>query len=1357
MSTMIGTGTLQMQNIAINSNDIYKNAPTAADIGKIMSYFASEVFNVAGRNTTFKTTITDKNAIDVNNITPEPANVTENADGSVTLEWSVDRISIEDVNSITLPISITNSEDGFAELVQNTSCVYYDRDGKPHIIYIEDVILPVSRYAESGSWSVIFDNEKNNINWSHIYWNGKRCGDGTISVTAAASDDGINFGEAVSVNNYEDISGLCGRYVKLDVTMTASTDGKTLDENSTLTLENLAAGEYVFRFTAEDIKGFASECEKTVIVTSADTEDKRLTAEIEPFVEYGETAVLTVKISDEINADTLKVTLDGEEISLTNELTYEFNAEKLFEHKFVITAQTNDGEALEKEAPVYVMDSVCPTMTITYDKPDGYYEGDDIIATIVAEDNVGIKRIEYTYDGVEYPIDENGKVTIPKIHVDDHVVVANAWDTFGNCITLTGAFIVTYDDATGETIITTEDDVDSEELICKIYSPKDGQTITAPTSIVGTAAGTEFKSYKLEYAPVGSYKYTLLKEGTEAVNANLLGKLDTTMLNNGLYNIRLTAYSEKKNIQTEIVVSVEGNMKIGNFSMSFQDMDVNVVGMPLTVIRTYDSRNRDTSGDFGYGWDMTTSGLKLTESCTMGLGWKTVVNKGGIWGNTYSVDETRAHIVTVNYGNGKTDKFRASVKLPNNMYRPSFGVSLVFKAENGTTSKLETIDGEELIYDSNCLITEDIDVYRVSRYRLTTKDGTVYIISTSRGVESITEPNGTKITFSKSGITHSDGKGIVFNRDSSDRITSIVSPTGKTVTYTYDGNGDLAAVTDVSGETTRFEYENHYLTNIIDPRGVNVSRNIYDDDGRLIKTIDADGNEIKYDHDVDGREERITDRNGNTTLYIYDQYGNILSQTDPNGNTVTNTYDSNGNPASKTDALGNTTNYNYDGSGNMLSMTDAEGHTVNNSYNSKGQLTSINAMGINAMTVQYDSKGNTTSTTDALGNDINYSYDGKGQLTSVTDEIGTYMNMTYDGSGNVISATNGAGTTAQFTYDADGNCTSKTLTYTSDGVMKTVTEQYFYDAAGNLIKIIDSDGNITTTDYNSMGKVSSATDEKGRTTTYDYDDFGNLTKINYPDGTTETFTYDREGNNLTATDRMGRTVTMTYDKVGNLLSKTYPNGAVTTYTYDANYNLISETSASGGTTTYEYDKIGRNTAIIDALGNRTAFGYNAKSQLESMTDPMGRVYTYVYDDNGNRVKTVYPDGSSVSSAYDARGRVTSQTDQHGYTTRYSYDGGDNLTSVTDVLGNITRYAYDEVGNLVSVTDANGNTTTYAYDDFGRVIKTTNALGNSAYTTYDESGNVLTSTDYARNTTTYTYDDLDRVKLSISLDTFPPKF
>lgn len=1137
------------------------------------------------------------------------------------------------------------------------------------------------------------------------------------------------------------------------ITLTAEVNGNaiSLDENGMFEMQNLAAGDYVFVITAEDAKGFVSTTEKTITVLKKDISETRLSASIAGIVEYGETTVLTITATEKIDKSTIKAMLNGESITLNSDLTYDFKAEKLFKNIFTITAKTTDGEELSLEISTQVVDTVLPTLTVTFDK-DTYKANENITAHVEAADNCGIKRVEFTFDGVEYPIDENGYVMVPSIVVEPHAAVVRVWDTFGNCVTSVTAFIVVTVD--GETIVSETGDENTNTLTGIIYTPADGKTITAPTTIVGTADGTDFVKYRLDYAPASGGAYTVIKESTEPINASVLGEIDPTLLRNGLYRIRLTVFGASGSKTTDIVVSVEGNMKVGNFSIAFQDMDVNVAGLPLTVIRSYDSRDRNKSGDFGYGWNMSTAGVTLTESCTLGKHWTQIKQSGAFGITSYAMKETRSHIITINWGNGQTEKFKVTTNpSTSTLYPIQYGISYVFTAQDGSKSKLQALnDSSDLLYENGEIYSlSSFDVSNPTRYRLTKQDGTIYIIHKTNGVESITDPNGNKITFTKNGITHSDGKNVTFNRDSNGRITSIVSPTGKTVTYTYDANGDLASVTDVIGETTRFEYENHYLTNIIDSRGVRVSRNIYDDSGRLIKTIDADGNEIKYDHDIRGREERITDRNGNVTRYIYDSEGNILSETDPMGNTVKNTYDSNGNLKTKTDAMGNATSYNYDASGNLLGMTDAQGNTVSNSYSTKGQLTSIKAMGVNALSVTYDSYGNISSTTDALGNDINYSYDGKGKLTSVTDEIGAYMNMTYDSKGNVVSATNGAGVAVQFTYDDDGNCLSKTLSRTTDSGVQTITEHYEYDAAGNLIKIIDSDGNITATEYNSIGKIASATDEKGRKTAYDYDDFGNLIKITYSDGTTEAFTYDREGNNLTATDRMGRMVTMAYDKVGNLVSKIYPNGSKVSYAYDANYNLISVTSASGSTTQYEYDKIGRNTAVIDALGNRTSYVYNSHSQLESMTDAKGNTYTYSYDLNGNRVKTTYPDGTTVSSAYDARGRLTAQTDQNGYTTSYAYDGADRLTSVTDALGNVTSYTYDEVGNLTSVTDANGNITRYSYDDFGRVVKTTNALGQTATFTYDINGNILTATDYAGKLTTYTYDALDRISSKTTAD------
>ncbi len=47
----------------------------------------------------------------------------------------------------------------------------------------------------------------------------------------------------------------------------------------------------------------------------------------------------------------------------------------------------------------------------------------------------------------------------------------------------------------------------------------------------------------------------------------------------------------------------------------------------------------------------------------------------------------------------------------------------------------------------------------------------------------------------------------------------------------YDPHGNLSKVTDPNGNVSRFKYApNHYLTEIIDPRGVCAVRTEYDDD-----------------------------------------------------------------------------------------------------------------------------------------------------------------------------------------------------------------------------------------------------------------------------------------------------------------------------------------------------------------------------------------------------------------------------------------------------------------------------------------------------------------------------------------------
>src|SRR5690606_10043104 len=229
-------------------------------------------------------------------------------------------------------------------------------------------------------------------------------------------------------------------------------------------------------------------------------------------------------------------------------------------------------------------------------------------------------------------------------------------------------------------------------------------------------------------------------------------------------------------------------------------------------------------------------------------------------------------------------------------------------------------------------------------YRLTTVDGLVYEIDQFEGLRRVTDTaTQTSLTYSRDGVQHSSGVGITFVRDGAGRIVQMALPDGGTIDYNYSPTGDLLSVTDPTGATSQFGYIGdsrwpHYLQDIVDARGVRVSRNEYDDSGRLVATIDADGNRIGFEHLIAHRIEHVRDRNGNLTVYAYDEQGRVVQETNALGETIQRTYDDEGNQLSETNALGETTAWTYDSRGNRLTETNAAGETTTSTWNAKGQL-----------------------------------------------------------------------------------------------------------------------------------------------------------------------------------------------------------------------------------------------------------------------------------------------------------------------------------------------------------------------------------------------------------------------------------
>jgi len=777
-------------------------------------------------------------------------------------------------------------------------------------------------------------------------------------------------------------------------------------------------------------------------------------------------------------------------------------------------------------------------------------------------------------------------------------------------------------------------------------------------------------------------------------------------------------------------------------------------GLPLQVLRTYDSRDKRV-GDFGVGWRLSVSNVRVEKTAVLGQNWEETSTGGNF--PTYSLQPTKPKKVMITFPDGKVYKFQAVSNPQTQQLVPIQSGTVSFVQMPGTTgtagATLEAVSNNAFQVDGavpgviNLIDTQTIDVYNPTRFRLRTAEGYTYVVSQGLGLESVTDLNGNTLTVNVSGYIHSAGQSVAFVRDALGRITSITDPAGHALTYSYDVNGDLVSFTDQESNTTTFTYDaNHNLKTIKDPRNIQPLRNDYDADGRLISTTDAFNQSLGYLHDLDNRRETITDRLGRTTIHEYDANGNVTKTTDAKLGVTLYSYDSRDNLLSTTNALGKTTSYTYDASDNKLTETDPLNHTTTYTYNSRRQVLTLTDARSGVTTNTYDANGNLISTQDAAGKVTTFAYDAfSGQRVRMTDALGGVTSYAYDRNGYLSQETDALGNVTRLVNDAQGNVLSRSLTRTrADGTSETLTTSYEYDRQNRLTKTTATDGSFTRTVYNSIGQVAESYDQLNRKTSYDYDAMGRVVKTTYPDTTFESATYDAEGRRLTSTDRANHITSYEYDELGRVVKTTYADTSFTTMVYDAIGRVTSVKDARGNETKSEYDDANRRTKVTDARLKATTFAYDANGNQQALTDANNHTTAYEYDALNRRTKTIYHDGTFSLTGYDDLGRTVSKTDQADKTTQYEYDRVGRLVKVTGALGQVTRYSYDEVGNQLTQTDANNHTTSYGYDALGRRVKRRLPGGQVEGYTYNLTGTVASRTDFNGKTTNYTYDALNRL-------------
>ncbi|MEM1263492.1 MAG: Ig-like domain-containing protein [Pseudomonadota bacterium] len=1038
-----------------------------------------------------------------------------------------------------------------------------------------------------------------------------------------------------------------------------------------------------------------------------------------------------------------------------------------------VVVRASDGQAfIERGWTITVTDGALPLDATLYISPTSVELGDTVSFTLLVANASGELTFDLTVDGVTVPMAPDGSASFVTTAVGLIDVSASVTDSTGT-VTRIGTFTVT-DPANA-----------TDAPVVELVMPGNEQEITAPTDIIGTVTDDNLADWTvfLLEANRPTSEAIVLATGTNTFNDAVIGQVDPTLLLNGLYQITLQAEDLSGNVSAITrAIRVTGDMKVGNFSISFEDLSVPVAGIPISVTRTYDSRQRNKSQDFGFGWTIDYQNVRVQESRDIGFSWVITQERFGLFGQT-CVRPNGNPTVTVTLPDGEVETFQARAE-PECSFTAQPFVNIVFDPVDFTSTSLRQTTFGLLRIINNNLVDPGAPGTPVdpTTYELTTDEGVIYELDQSFGIRRIIDTNDkdgqpNTLTYSDTGIVHSDGYALTFVRDGQGRIEEIQVPDGTVLQYDYDANGDLISFTDQENQVTTFTYRagiEHYLEDILDPRGIRVARNLYDTEGRLEATIDADGNRIEYTHNVVGRTETIRDRRGNSTTYIYDDDGNVLSETNALGETTLRTYDLDRNVLTETDPLNNTTTFTYDLRGNVLTEADPLGNTTTSTYDSRNLLlTMTDPIGNVVATNTYDTRNtNLLTTTDALGQVTQFKWDSgigagcstgasRGVINALLDE--TVVQPICAGPLGELPAweEDERGTRTTFTYDTQGRRLTEVTTRTDEnGVLQTLTTTFVYDDKGRLTQTTDAEGNVTMTEYNGIDKVSATVDALNRRTEMDYDARGNLVQTRYPDNTSEIMDYDENGNLVVQTDRDSRTTRMTYDAADRLIETIYPDATPgdltdnprTTNEYDAAGRLTAVIDERGNRTEYEYDAASRQTLIRNALNQITTHEYDARGLRTATIDDLGRRTTFVYDDLGRLVETIMPDGVTdaggqtlrTSMSYDALGRKLTETDPAGEVTTFEYDEVGNLTAVIDALNQRTAYGYDEQNNKISQTDAELRTTTWSFDDIGRVTGRTLPLGQSTSYGYDDVGNRTSMTDFNNVTTTYTYNNVDRL-------------
>ena len=624
-----------------------------------------------------------------------------------------------------------------------------------------------------------------------------------------------------------------------------------------------------------------------------------------------------------------------------------------------------------------------------------------------------------------------------------------------------------------------------------------------------------------------------------------------------------------------------------------------------------------------------------------------------------------------------------------------------------------------------------------------------------------TDPTGVLTRVSRDSaageITHQDGDGntATVGFDALGRVMSSIDPSGAVTSWAYQFLANTTTASSGEGERepahrqgasepvrVQDPTENlvrvpgaHALRTCTDAAG-QVSGEVCDAAGRLLRQVSASGAVTEYSYDACGRVASVTDADGVMTEYRYDADSRLVAKTragvvvesfvyDACGRLLERragtklvgryAYDAAGRVVRCVDAAWGTRSFSYDACGRVVKAVSGVGGTCFFDYDGAGRLLArrvATSEGFATTSYAYDAVGNVVSVTDPFGAVTKYAYDGAHRCTEVINPDGSRVSYAYDGAGEVASmhvAKPGerlGRLACEWVRDRAGRCLTVKDYLAGENLARLGAQRSAAATVATATTTVGSAnvGATTAAGRSSIGVSDGAESEADVyvQTTYVSDALGRLVKVDSApqlgDEVSDT-AFFAVGNRVSAAGDASAaevfastgawSLAYSYDADGNVVQRTTPYGS-TVYGYSPGGRIRSTQQVPAGVGVEDSSSVG------DKLG-AAEFAYDALGYLERVQ--VGEcVSSWVRDTSG----AVMGYTEEVLGGADEPGGSSSGVVQ-GVRVRRNPAG--KITRVEDtVKGSWCEYAYDVSGRLIRAVSSDDVSVVWVYDPVGLLMR-----------------------------------------------------